>query len=72
MLAEDAPHDGPRLPSFTKLILVDVTFTALRTFSLRDMLEEREERGVPLKVFDLWMCFVPERAIQLLERLWLM
>ena len=66
MLAEDAPPDGPRLPSLRKLILVNVTLTACRTYSLQDMLIKRMEQGVPLDVLDLGHCFAPERAIQLL------
>jgi hypothetical protein len=31
LLAEDAPPDGPRLPSLTQLIILDVTSTTLRT-----------------------------------------
>ena len=67
MLAEDAPPDGPRLPLLRKLILVDVTLTALRTFSLRDVLIKRVKQGVPLGVLDLRQCVAPERAIQLLR-----
>jgi hypothetical protein len=56
MLAEDAPPDGPRLPSLTKLILVDVKVTvdlAVEwTRDLRDMLIERAGQGVPLEVLD--------------------
>jgi hypothetical protein len=69
MLAEDAPPDGPRLPSLRKLILVNVTLTALRTFSLQDMLIKRVEQGVPLDVLDLRKCVAPEHAIQLLREI---
>jgi hypothetical protein len=69
MLTEDAPPDGPRLPSLKKLILIDVTLTAARTFSLQDMLIKRVEQGVPLDVLDLCKCFAPERAIQLLREI---
>jgi hypothetical protein len=64
MLGEDAPPDGPRLPSLKTLILVDVNLTAVRTYDLRDMLIERVEQGVPLEVLDLRSCVVAERAIQ--------
>ena len=66
MLAEDAPSDGPRLPSLTKLILVDVTFTMIRTYDLRDMLIERVEQGVPFEVLDLRTSFASDCAVQFL------
>jgi hypothetical protein len=69
MLAEDAPADGPRLPSLTKLILVDVTLTTVRTHYLRDMLIERVEQGVPLEALDLCTCFAADRVIQLLTEI---
>jgi hypothetical protein len=69
MLAEDAPSDGPRLPLLTKLTLVDVTVTALRTFHLCDMLMERVEQGVPLEILDLRACFAADRAIDLLKEI---
>ena len=69
MLAEDAPPDGPRLPSLTGLTLVEVTFTALRTYHLRDMLIERVGQGIPLEVLDLSTCFIIDRAIQLLKEI---
>ena len=67
MLAEDAPPDGPRLPSLTKLTLVNVTLTAPRTFSLRNILIKRVKQGVPLGVLDLFKCVAHERVIQLLR-----
>ena len=69
MLAEDAPPDGPRLPSLTKLILVDVTLTTPRMCSLGDMLIERVEQGVPLEALDLLKCTAPAHAIQLLREI---
>ena len=68
MLAEDIPVnlDVPRLPMLTKLILLDVTLTAKRTFYLRDKLIERVEQGVPLEHLDLRTCRAPNSAIQLL------
>ena len=69
MLAEDAPPDGPRLPSLTKLILINVTLTVPRTCSLGDMLIERVEQGVPLKVLDLLKCTAPGHAIRLLREI---
>jgi hypothetical protein len=69
MLAEDTPSDGPRLPSLTKLILLDVTLTALRTYHLRGMLMKRVEQGVPLEVLDLRTCYAADRAIQLLAEI---
>ena len=67
MLAEDAPSDGPRLPSLTKLILVCVTLTAIRTYDLRDMLIERVEQGVPFDVLDLRTSFASHCAVQFLR-----
>jgi hypothetical protein len=67
MLVEEAPPDGPRLPSLTKLTLVRVKLTALRTYHLRDILIERVEQGVPLEVLDLRTCFAADHAIQLLK-----
>jgi hypothetical protein len=69
MLAEDIPPGGPRLPSLTKLILLDVKLTAIRTFHLRDMLIKRVEQGVPLEYLDLGTCTAANRAIQLLAEI---
>jgi hypothetical protein len=71
VLAEDIPldSDGPRLPMLTKLILLDVRLTAIRTFNLRDMLLERVEQGVPLEYLDLRTCVAAKRAIQLLAEI---
>jgi len=66
MLEEGAPPDGPRLPSLTKLILLDVTLTPFRAYVLRDMLIERVEQGVPLKVLNLSTCDATARTIKLL------
>ncbi|KAN0102366.1 hypothetical protein V8E52_005581 [Russula decolorans] len=69
MLAEDTPPDCPRLPSLTRLILLDVTLTLLRTCHLRDILIERVERGVPLEYLDLRACVAANRAIHLLAEI---
>jgi len=71
MLAEDIPldSDGPQLPMLTKLILLDVRLTAIRTFHLRDMLIERVEQGAPLEYLDLRTCEAADRAIQLLAEI---
>ena len=66
MLAKDAPPDGPRLPSLTKLILVDAALNVSRAYDLRDMLLERVEQGAPLQVLDLRTCVADDRAIRLL------
>ena len=66
MLAEDVPPDGPRLSSLTELILVEVKLTALKIYDLRDVLLERVEQGVPLKVLDLSTSFA-DCAIPLLR-----
>jgi hypothetical protein len=69
MLAEDTPPDGPRLPSLTRLILLDVRLNALRTYHLGDMLINRVEQGVPLEVLDLRTCVAADRAIQFLAEI---
>jgi hypothetical protein len=69
MLAEDAPPDGPRLPSLKKLILLHVKLSALRTYHLRDVLIERVEQGVPLEVLDLYSSFAADGAIPLLREI---
>jgi F-box-like len=69
MLAEDRPPDCPRLPSLTKLVLLDSTLTTLRTYHLRDMFMRRVEQGVPLEVLDLRTCFATNPAIQLLAEI---
>jgi len=70
MLEEDAPPNGlPRLPKLTKLILSEVSLTALRTYHLRDMLVKRKEHGVPLEALSLRKCVGTERAIQLLSEI---
>ena len=69
MLAEDTPPYCPRLPSLTRLILLDVTLTALRTYHCRGMLIKRVEQGVPLEVLDLSTCDAADRAIQLLAEI---
>jgi hypothetical protein len=69
MLAEDAPLDGPRLPSLTKLILTDITWTDARTYHLRDMLIERVEQGVPLEVLDLRTCIDVDWAATLFKEI---
>jgi hypothetical protein len=69
MLAEDAPPDGPRLPSLTKLIPINIVLTAPRTYNLLDMLISRVEQGVPLGVLDLRKCGAADCAIQLLKEI---
>jgi hypothetical protein len=69
MLVEKAPPDGPRLPLLTKITLIYVKLTALRTFHLCDMLMERVEQGVPLEVLDLRLCVAADRAVQLLKEI---
>jgi hypothetical protein len=69
MLAEDFPPDGPRLPSLTRLILLDVTLIPKRTFYLRNILIERVEQGVPLDCLDLYTCVAANCAIQLLAEI---
>ena len=68
MLEEDAsPNDLPRLPQLTKLILSEVSLTALMTQDLCNMLVKRKEHGAPLEALDLRTCIGTERAIELLS-----
>jgi hypothetical protein len=69
MLAEDVPPNGPRLPSLTKLVLVDVELTAVRTNDLMTVLVSRMQQGVPLDSLDLRMCVPDVRAIRLLRHI---
>jgi hypothetical protein len=69
MLAEDMHPDGPRLPSLTRLILLDVRLTALRTVYLQDLLINRVEQGVPLEALDLRTCVTAGHAIQFLAEI---
>ena len=69
MLAEDTPPDGPRLPSLTRLILIDVTLTALRAYHLCNVLIKRVEQGIPLESLDLRTCIAAKLAIQLLAEI---
>ena len=66
MLAEEAPPDGPRLPSLTKLTLDYFGSHVPMVYDLRDMLIERVEQGVPLEVLELRPCLVDDHAIRLL------
>ena len=67
MLVGDVSPNGPRwLPHLTKLILVGVSLTAVRTYHLRDMLVKRREQGAPLEALDVRTCIAAEHAIELL------
>jgi len=68
-LAEESPPNGPRFPRLSKLILVKVALTALRTYRLHDILRKRLEQGTPLEVLDLRTCIATERATQLLAEI---
>jgi len=68
MLEEGATPDGlPRLPQLTKLVLSEVSLTALRAHHLRDMLVKRKEQGAPLEALDLRTCIGTESAFQMLS-----
>jgi hypothetical protein len=69
MLAEEAPSNGPRLPSLTKLILLNDALTVARTYHLLDMLKERVKQGVPLQALDLRTCVAADHAIKLLTEI---
>ena len=66
MLVGDVSPNSPRwLPQLTKLVLVGVSLTAVRTYHLRDMLVKRREQGAPLEALDLRTCIAAEHAIEL-------
>ena len=68
MLDEDPPPScPPQLPRLTKLILVNLSLTALRTYYLRDTFAKRREQGAPLEVLDLRTCAATGRAVELLS-----
>ena len=69
VLTEDAPPDGPRLPRLTELKLVEVKMTDLATWSLRKMLVQRVEQGVPLHVLDLSMSIAVDGEIDSLREI---
>ncbi|KAI0288811.1 hypothetical protein BC826DRAFT_971340 [Russula brevipes] len=69
MLAEEAPSNGPRLPSLTKLILVNDSLTVARTYHFLDMLKERVKQGVPFQALDLRTCVAADHAIKLLTEI---
>ena len=67
MLVGDVSPNGPRwLPQLTRLILIGVSLTAVRTYHLRDMLVKRREQGAALETLDLRTCIAAEHAIELL------
>ena len=69
MLVEDAPLDGPRLPSLTRLSLLYVRLTSLRAYHIEEVLIERVEQGVPLEDLDLRTCVTADYAIQFLSEI---
>ena len=69
MLAQEAPSNGPRLPSLTKLTLINDSLTVARTHLLLDMLKERVKQGVPLQAIDLCTCVAADHAIKLLTEI---
>jgi len=67
MLDEDPrPNGPPQLPRLTKLILVNFSLTALRTYYLRDTFAKRRKQGAPLEVLDLRTCAAAGRAVEVL------
>jgi hypothetical protein len=67
MLMDD--HEGREsqlFPLLTKLVLFDTSFSAPRTYQLRDALTNRGEQGLPLKTLDLRRCIATRRAIEVL------
>jgi hypothetical protein len=65
MHAEDPlPDSPPRLPQLTKLVLLDVSLTTLKTYQMRGMLIKRVDVGDPEHVLDPHMSTVAEWATQ--------
>jgi hypothetical protein len=69
LLEDKGGHEGPLLPSLTKLVLVDGTsLSKRRTLRLCNALKKRVEQGVPLKVLELrTSCKWTIGAVQLLR-----
>ena len=69
LLEDDGRHEGPLLPSLTKLDLIDYnSLTKRRTLRLCDALKRRMEQGVPLTVLSLRKCKWTIDAIRLLRK----
>ena len=64
VLATDIPPEGPLLPSFINLSLLN-TLHPDDTSHLLDMLIRRVEQGVPLESLDLRACEATDRTVQL-------
>jgi hypothetical protein len=68
-LTEDAPSQGPLLPSLVKLVTTGSPLTMDTALRLRDMLLARVERGVPIQTLDLCECAVLDDAMRLFRDL---
>ena len=69
LLEDNGGHEGPLLPSLTKLDLIDYnSLTKRRTLRLCDALKKRMEQGVPLTVLSLRKCKWTIDAVRLLRR----
>ena len=69
LLEDNGGHEGPLLPSLTKLDLIDYnSLTKRRTLRLCEALKKRMELGVPLKVLGLRKCKWTIDAVRLLRR----
>jgi hypothetical protein len=64
LLQDDNGRENPLLPSLTKLVLMDVAFSARRTHRLCNVLMKRVEQGVPLETLDLRTCQATSFAVR--------
>ena len=65
-LTEDAPPEGPLLPSLVNIIVTGTPLTMDTAQRLRDMLLVRVGQGVPIQTLDLCGCAVLDGAMELI------
>ena len=65
-LTEDAPPEGPLLPSLVNLVITGTPLTMDTAQRLREMLLVRMRQGVPIQTLDLCGCAVLDGAMELI------
>jgi hypothetical protein len=65
-LTEDAPPEGPLLPSLVNIVVTGTPLTMDTAQRLRDMLLVRVGQGVPIQTLDLCGCAVLDGAMELI------
>lgn len=65
-LTEDAPPEGPLLPSLVIIVITGTPLTMDTAQRLRDMLLVRVGQGVPIQTLDLCGCAVLDGAMELI------